>query len=118
MVLALAAFLTVPHQSVPSLSIGFGVCGGAGLIYVGNIAAEMRGIRRHYVPVREDWIWNAIAPAAVYGALVAASVLVWHWVELGLYVVAGAATSLLFIGIRNAWDVAVWNSSNRQENSP
>jgi hypothetical protein len=118
MVLALAAFLSVPHQSILSLSVGFGLCGGAGLTYVGIIAANMRGIRRHYVPVREDWIWNAIAPAALYGALLGTSILVWHRIELGLYIIAAASTSLLFIGIRNAWDVAVWNSSSRQENSP
>jgi hypothetical protein len=26
--------------------------------------------------------------------------------------------ALLFIGIRNAWDVAVWNSSHRGRNAP
>src|ERR1700719_1935108 len=68
-VLALAAYLSMPHQVVSSLSAGFGAMGLAGLIYGGVIAAGMRRHRGDYVPVREDWMWNVILPTLVYGCL-------------------------------------------------
>ena len=41
-VLALAAYLSMPHQGVMSLSVGFAVAGLVGLSYGGVIAANMR----------------------------------------------------------------------------
>jgi hypothetical protein len=109
-VLALAAYLSVPRQSVASLSIGLAALGVAGLSYSGVIARGMRSFSTQYVPVHEDWLWNVIVPAVVYTTLVAMAFLSWHRLEYSLYGVAAASVSLLFIGIRNAWDVAVWNS--------
>ncbi len=105
--LALSAYLSMPHQSVTSLSVGVGLVGLAGLSYAGLIATHLR--RQHpYIPVREDWIWNAILPSCVYGGLLASAVFVWQRPRGSLYAVAGLSLALLFIGIRNAWDIAVW----------
>jgi hypothetical protein len=109
-VLALAAYLSMPHQGVWSLSAGFGAMGLAGLIYGGVIGAGMRRHRGEYVPVREDWMWNVILPTLVYGCLLAMALLVWHRPAQTLYGVASLTLLLLFIGIRNAWDIAVWMS--------
>jgi hypothetical protein len=54
---------------VTSLSLGLGVGGTAGLVYVGSVAAALRGLRALYVPVGEDWAWNAFLPALVYATL-------------------------------------------------
>jgi lipid-A-disaccharide synthase-like uncharacterized protein len=116
--LALAAFLSVPHLALLSLSVAFGAGGLAGLLYIGAVSAAMRSIKRHYIPVREDWLWNVIAPALVYAALLGASLILWYTLEQALYVVAAVSVALLFIGIRNAWDVAVWNSSHKGQHSP
>src|SRR2546429_397961 len=40
--LALAAYLSMPHQSVPTLSAGVGVVGLGGLSYGGGLAARRR----------------------------------------------------------------------------
>jgi hypothetical protein len=114
-VLALAAFLSMPHQGVASLSAGFAVAGIAGLIYSGLIAASLRRQRHStmYVPVLEDWIWNVILPTVVYGCLAMVAVLVWQAVALALYAVAALSLIMLFIGIHNAWDIAVWMTLNR-----
>jgi hypothetical protein len=118
-VLALAAYLSVPRQSVLSLSIGFAAAGVAGLIYVGAvIARNMRVFSTQYVPVHEDWLWHVIVPAIVYGALLGMAFLSWHQFERSLYGVAAALVSLLFAGIRNAWDVAVWNSVKGPSDGP
>jgi hypothetical protein len=112
-VLALAAFMSVPHQQLASLSAGFAVAGLAGLIYGGCIAANMHRMGSAYVPVLEDWIWNVIAPSVVYGCLLITAVLLWSRPVLTLYIVAALSLSMLFIGIRNAWDIAVWMTLQR-----
>jgi hypothetical protein len=113
-VLALAAFLSMPHLSVTILSIGFGAAGMAGLIYVGIIATQVKQVAKSYVPVLEDWLGHAILPALAYGALLAMAFTVAHWPEQSLYVVAAVSLLLLFVGIHNCWDVAVWNITKKE----
>ena len=114
-VLAQAAYLSMPHQGVLSISLGLGTAGAAGLVYVGVIAASIGRISSTYTPVAEDWIWNAMLPAMVYGVLLAASILIWSRPEQCMFAVAGASLLLMFIGIHNAWDIAVWNSVRSQD---
>jgi len=114
-VLALALFLSVPRQNVMSLSLGFGAVGIAGLVYAGSIATALRRYTSDYVPVGEDWLWHVILPSLVYGALLAMAFLIWHRPEQSLYGIAASSTLLLFIGIHNAWDVAVSISMRKQK---
>ena len=116
-VLALAAFLSMPHQGALSLSLGLGSAGAAGLIYVGVIAASIRRLASDYVPVREDWLWNVILPAIAYGVLLASALLIWRLPALSLFGIASVSVLLMFTGIHNAWDVAVWNSVRKQGDS-
>lgn len=109
-ILALSAYLTVPHQTVVSLCAGIAAAGIAGLLYIGAVTVTMRGVTAQYVPVQEDWLWNAIIPAVAYIGLIVMAVVSWHELERGLYGVAAVCVVLLFTGIHNAWDVAVWNS--------
>jgi len=116
-VLGLAAFLSVPQLSVLSLSIGFRACGVGGLVYSAVVATTMRR-SASYVPVREDWLWHAILPTAAYGALLAMSFLAKRATEECLYGVATISMLLLYIGIHNAWDVAVSISVRKRQESP
>jgi hypothetical protein len=117
-VLGLAAFMSMPRLSVLSLSLSFAAGGLAGLVYVGAIAVSIRRVVGDYVPVHEDWIWNAILPALAYGTLLAAAFLIWRWPRPSLYGVAAVSVLLMFIGIHNAWDIAVWNSLRDGKNAP
>ncbi len=107
-VLALAAFLSMPHQRVFSLSAGFMLGGLVGVIYGLFTAANMRRQGAGYVPVREDWVWNVFLPTLVYACLFCMGLLVWHRPEQTLFGVAALSLILLFIGIHNAWDIAIW----------
>jgi hypothetical protein len=113
-VLAIAAFLAMPHLHVVPLSCGFGVAGAAGLIYVGWIASQIRGPEIQYVPVVEDWVFNVIVPALVHGCLLLFAWLIWRHTQLTLYGVALVTLILLFTGIHNAWDIAVWMAISRK----
>ncbi len=112
-VLALAAFLSMPHQSILALSAGFGAIAATGLVWSVVIIMNMPKHGSEYVPVAEDWIWNVILPGLVYVLMLAMSYQVWHHVAGALYGIAAAALALLFIGIRNAWDIAVWMTITR-----
>jgi hypothetical protein len=109
-ILALAAYLSMPHQSVCSLSLGFGAAGVAGLAYVARIGTSITRIASEYVPVHEDWIWNVVLPAIAYGVLIGTAGFIWTRPERSLYGAAAVSLLLMFIGIHNAWDIAVWNT--------
>jgi hypothetical protein len=116
-VLALAAYLSMPRHGVLSLSVGFGAAGAAGLAYSAYIAVSIRRIASDYSPVHEDWIWNVALPAIVYGALLALAFLIWRLPTLSMYGAAVASVLLMFIGIHNAWDIAVWNTVRNRSDS-
>jgi hypothetical protein len=112
-VLGAAAYLSMPRQTLLSVSVGSGLAGVAGLGYVGMIVTRMRRMDGAYVPVLEDWIWHAMVPALAYGSMLAVAMLVWRWPVPTLYVIAAAFLLLMIAGIHNAWDIAVWNSLHR-----
>lgn len=107
-VLAFAAFMNMPHPHLPTLSAVFVLAGTAGVVYSAVIAAHMPRIGSVYTAVLEDWIWNVILPIIIYTALVAAGFLIWRSQAAALYGVAALSLALLFVGIHNAWDIAVY----------
>jgi len=111
-VLLLASLLTVPRLSAPALAAWLGGAGAAGLAYTAWVAVQARQ-QRHYAPVASDWLWHVVMPAAAYAGLAAAGVVALRSPEGALDLVAGAVLALLFTGIHNAWDSAVWISSSR-----
>jgi hypothetical protein len=113
-VLALAAYLTMPRHTVVSLSFGLGAVGLAGLVYIATIAAAIDRIKGAYTAVLEDWIWNVILPALCFCVLLTTAVLFSGWPKQCPYGVAAAIMLLMIVGIHNAWDIAVWNSINKE----
>ena len=120
-VLALAAFMSMPHQSAGTLSAGLALGGLAGVAYGCLVGVNMYRIglgATRYAPVREDWIWNVIVPTLGYAALVLMAALIRErLMREALYGVAVLALALLFIGIRNAWDLVVWISVSKAQDA-
>jgi hypothetical protein len=114
-VLALAAFMCVPHHTRSSMAIGLAVAAIAGLVYTGRITVNVHHKLEKYVAVWEDWLWNVVFPYLAYGTLGAAAALVESHPDDALDGVAGASVLLLFIGIHNAWDIAVWMSLRKHK---
>jgi hypothetical protein len=115
-VLALAAFLSMPHLYALPLSGGFFIAGAAGLIYSISIGRGIAG-QQGYEPVWEDWIWNVIAPFLSYGSLLIVAGTIWYWPGPSLYAVALASLTMLFAGIHNAWDIAVWMTMSKGDSA-
>jgi hypothetical protein len=114
-VLAMAAFMCVPHPTALRLGVGLAAAGIGGLTYTAKITVNVHHNLGKYVAVWEDWLWNAILPCLSYGALCAAAVLVGRRPETALDCAGGASVMLLFIGIHNAWDIAVWMSLRKHD---
>jgi hypothetical protein len=113
-VLLVAALLTTPRHSPSSLSACFAVAGVAGVIYVGRVVRNVRR-QKGYTPVASDWVWHAVLPFAAYAALLAGAGVLRRSPEAGLYVVGATALGLLYVGIHNAWDAAVWMTAGEGE---
>jgi len=118
-VLLVAALLTMPAHTMRTLAIILAVVGLAGLGYTGRVLRHSR-IQKDYEPELEDWIWYLSLPFVGYGGVLLAGILLAARAAAGLYVVAAAVLVLLFIGIHNAWDSAIWISTRRpaEEASP
>jgi hypothetical protein len=107
-VLTIAALAVMPRHAPASLAICFGVLGAGGIVYTFFTARRARR-QTGYQPVFEDWLWHVGLPTAAYAVLLAAGIVA------AMYVVAGTALALLFIGIHNAWDSAVYISTHRRD---
>ena len=105
--LLVSSILNAPWPSLSSTSVTLGLCGCAGVGYVGVVIRRQRRTI-NYKPVLEDWIWHATLPLVAYTLLVAASLALVRHPMVSLFVVGGAALLLLFIGIHNAWDTVTF----------
>ena len=71
--------------------------------------------RLSYQPVLSDWLWYTVLPLVSYAALVVAAIVLQSHPVPALFVIAGVTMLLLFIGIRNAWDVVTYTAFERSE---
>ena len=109
--LLIAALVTTPRQTVGSLSGCLLGAGGAGLVYAVVVAARAAR-QKAYDPVLSDWVWHVVLPLLAYLSLLTAAIVMRRAPEESLYGVGAAELLILFIGIHNAWDAAVWITTN------
>ncbi|HVP66184.1 MAG TPA: hypothetical protein VMT17_02860 [Anaeromyxobacteraceae bacterium] len=106
-VLLVAATLSIPRHTATSLALCIGATGVGGLGLSGWVVVQARR-QVHYSPLVSDWLWHVAAPFVAYAALTVGALMVRPWPSLALDTVAAASLLLLFIGVHNAWDSAVW----------
>jgi hypothetical protein len=109
-VLLLAAIMTSPGHTPGSLTVCFLVTALGGLAYAASAAIHMRR-QTDYAPVTSDTVWHVVLPALSYVFLFAGSLVLRAHPEAALRMVALVSVALLFIGIHNSWDSAVWIST-------
>ncbi len=106
-VLLIAGVLSVPWSSFAGIRFVLGAFGLAMVIYLVVILRRMRRIT-HYQPPLRDWLWYVVFPLIAYVVLLAAAMALPAAPATALYVLAAALLVLLFIGIRNAWDLVTF----------
>jgi len=111
--LGIAALLSMPGHTPLSIAACAGIGGLLGVIYSLATTFRMFRGRGSYTPAASDWIWNAVLPCLCYLALLdSAALIVSHPAE-ALYVIGITALLLVFVGIHNIWDMAVWLTTER-----
>ena len=103
-VLIVAALLTFPNHTRLTATLCICLVGVGGLVFSGSNL--IRGARKS----DEKWhelITYAIVPFAVYGLLILGGALLLHDPQSGLTFVAVGMLSLLTLGIRNSWHIAI-----------
>jgi hypothetical protein len=114
-VLFVSAMIAMPRTSLTTLGITLGLCALVGC-YISVVATLRISRFEKYKPVAEDWIWHAIIPCLSYVALLVSAIMLASATELAFYVVGSVCLALLFVGIHNAWDVALYSVTNMPKN--
>jgi hypothetical protein len=106
-VLLVSATMTAPWHSLIFTAIISGLVGLYGIVYVLRTISRSRRFT-DYVPDLEDWTWYWIVPLLAYGAIFGAAIALMRAPIEALFTLAGGVLLLIFIGIRNAWDVVTF----------
>lgn len=95
-------------STIPRAVMGWSVAVGAALciVYLWSTRAPRRW--RENRLSRMDWIWYIALPYLAYALTLAAGVAIVRGDALALTGLAATMVFMLVIGIRNAWDLAVW----------
>lgn len=109
-VLFISATIAMPRRSLTSLVVLLSLCALTGCVMTLMAVRRIARFER-YQPVAEDWIWHAVIPLVAYVALLVAAILLSRATESALYVVASVSLGLLFVGIHNAWDAALYSAT-------
>ena len=107
-VLLLSAIVSAPWSGLGIISIVWGIISFCGIIYTIIITWRLRG-QTVYKPVFEDWLFHALSPLVAYLALGVSACESHSHERDALFLVAGSALLLLFVGIHNAWDIATYH---------
>lgn len=110
-VLLIAATLSAPWPALWGVALALGLCGIIGVIYMALVLRTALW-QTMYKPVLEDWICHFSLPPIAYATLLVAAITLQRNPTLSLFVVAGAALLLLFVGIHNAWDAVTFIALN------
>lgn len=113
-VLLISAMIATPGQTQVTLSWCISIPGAAGLAYACWITYTATRTT-NYKPVFEDWLFHAVLPVIAYGTLFIIGIVVQARPLSALYVIAASALLLLFVGIHNAWDAAIFMALRRRE---
>ena len=82
---------------------------GAGYVFRVMLRARAFG---EYIPDLEDWTLYWIVPLVAYAAIAVAAIALIAFPTQALFFVAGATVLLIFVAIRNAWDVVTFVTLN------
>jgi hypothetical protein len=106
--LLVSAVLVAPWQRLLYPGITVALAGLYGLVYILRIALRTKRLSL-YTADLEDWIWYIVLPFVAYGALFGGAIVFTAALpDKADFAIAGGVVLLIFIGIRNAWDVVTF----------
>jgi hypothetical protein len=105
--LLVSAILNAPWHSLTHVAVLIGLVGLLGAAYILRIIIRTKRLTV-YTPDVEDWTFYSILPFVAYGAILGGAIALTAVPVNALFALAGGVVLLIFIGIRNAWDVVTY----------
>ena len=110
--LLVSALLIMPWRSLVRLSVLVAVIGFYGVAYILGVMRRTRRLTGYSADL-EDWTWFTILPLVAYVAISGGAIALAIVPVQALFTLAGGVMLLIFIGIRNAWDVVTYITTRR-----
>jgi hypothetical protein len=105
--LLVSALLSVPWRSLAHPATLLGLIGLCGVVYVLRVMYRTRRMTVYSADI-EDWTWFTILPLVAYGAILTGAIALPAFPVEALFALAAGVVILIFIGIRNAWDIVTF----------
>jgi hypothetical protein len=105
--IVLAMLMLIPQTSPSGLGVMLLVLGIAGIVYM--VFSRAHRFWHENELGYDDLMWYVVLPYVSYFIIGVSAVGVWNMTPFGLYTMAAAMLLLLLIGIRNAWDLVLYN---------
>jgi hypothetical protein len=105
--LLVSAILCAPWPSLVCVSAIVGLTGCYGVVYILRVALRTKGLTQYTADI-EDWMWYTVLPFIAYGILTAGAIALHLAPQGALFAIAAGVLLLIFIGIRNSWDVVTF----------
>jgi hypothetical protein len=102
-----AMLMLMPQTSPGGLGVLLLILGIVGIVYM--IFSRAHRFWRENELGYDDLFWYVALPYLAYITIGVSAAGVWKTAAYGLYSMAGAMLLLLIIGIRNAWDLVIYN---------
>ena len=106
-VLLLGALLLMPNPGELLLGVLVVANGAVGIAFL-TITARRMSEPLGYKLVLSDWVWHVLLTWVAYLGVALGGITIGLGAAAGFYAIGAGALLLLFIGIHNAWDAAVW----------
>ena len=106
-VLLVSALLIAPWHSLWGPAALLGLAGLYGTAHMLRVTSRAKRLTK-YNPDAEDWCWYVILPSVGYLTLLAGAIALPASAGVAMFVLAAAVVQLIFIGIRNSWDVVTY----------
>jgi hypothetical protein len=112
--LLISGVLAAPWRSLLLLSIMLMVASLIGVVYMVYVMLRTRRLSI-YIADLEDWLWYSILPFVSYGVMLAGAIGLLAAPAAALFVLAGSVLFLIFIGIRNSWDIVTFIATGQAD---
>lgn len=110
--LLVSATLSAPWSRLAYPGTLLALLGAAGILYILRLAFLAKRLTT-YSPDRQDWIWYTILPTLAYAAILAGALYLFGVPADAMFALGGGVMLLIFIGVRNAWDIVTYLAIKR-----
>lgn len=115
--LLVSAMLSAPWRLLVHPAVLLGLIGLGGVVYVLRVAFLANRLTS-YDPDVEDLTWYTLVPFVSYGAILGGAIALPAAPVNALFALAAGIVLLIFLGIRNAWDIVTYIATGGSNKPP